>query len=452
MAMTLIFIVEAIFDVPLAAALSRVPEPTPRMYSTAFTLSALRGVAIGLVLGAASWPMAYFYNEPRLIPLVVSLAFAPILRGLVSARLVHFARRMDFRRQAILDLTSKVIASTVAVTFAALTRSYWSIALGTILTPTILAVGSYILAPMRPRLTLKDWPLFADMIGWTILSQMLQAVNWQIGRFILPRFVDTISFGRYAMANDLSAIPTQVVIAPLSFPLNMAFIASNERGDLKNTYLKATGAVAIVMLPIYSFMCLASKPLIDLLLGSKWEGAATVLSGVALACIIQTAASPMPMLAIALNHSRLITLRTLAQCLVLVPLMLAGVWLFSVPGAIFAICVEAFIIMVMSMLTVRRLVAASLTEQIAVLAGPVSVSLVSGMILHYATLFISFDGNPVMLAFQTAVVGLLYLATYVGGIYLASLWMKSTASAEQMVISMGLNILSKVRLLASKRG
>jgi len=282
-------------------------------------------------------------------------------------------------------------------------------------------------------------------VGWNVLSQMLAAMNWQIGRFILPRFIDTVSFGRFAMAMDLSAIPSQVLIAPLFLPLNVAFVTSNDRGDLKNTYLKASGAITILVLPIYSFMGLSSRPLIDLLLGSKWEGVAAILSGIALAGIIQVAASPMAVLAITLNQSRLITLRSLTQCLVLVPLMLAGVWLFGVPGAIFAICIEALIIMVMSMLTVRKLVAASFTEQIAMLTGPVAVGLVSGIILYYATLFIRIDGNIVLLASQIAIVGVLYVTAYVVGIYLASRWVKSTAGAEQMIVSMALKILSKVR-------
>ncbi|WP_413989173.1 oligosaccharide flippase family protein [Labrys okinawensis] len=449
MAMTLIFIIEAVFELPLWSALTRVPDPTPRMYGTAFTLSALRGLAIGVILASASWPMAHFYNEPRLIPLVIALAMAPILRGLMSARMVQFARQMDFRRQAFLDVTSKVIAGTAAVTLAVLTKSYWSIALGTILTPTVLMVGSYILAPMRPRLTLKDWPLFADMVSWNVLSQILLAVNWQIGRFILPRFVDTVSFGRYAMANDLAAIPTQVLVSPLGFPLNVAFVTSNERGDLKNTYLKAMGAIAILMFPIYSFMGLVSRPLIDLFLGSKWEGAAFLLSGLALSSFIQAAAAPMPPLAISLNQSRLITFRSLTQCLVLVPLVIAGVWLFGVPGAIFAVCVEACLIMFMTMLTVRLLVAASIREQITALAGPVAISAIAGTMLYCATLFIVIGGNPLLLALQIAVVGLFYLAVYAGGIYLISRWVKSTAGAEQMIISIGLNTLAKFRRSAS---
>jgi O-antigen/teichoic acid export membrane protein len=452
MAMTLIFIVEAIFELPLAAALARVPEPTPRMYGTAFTLSTLRGMMIGIVLATASWPVASLYNEPRLVPLVICLAFAPILRGLISPGMVQFARQMDFRRQAFLEVSSKLVAGACAVTMAALTQSYWSIALGTILTPAVLMIGSYILAPIRPRLTLRDWPLFADMIGWNVLSQTLLAINWQIGRLILPRFVEAVSFGRYAMASDLSAIPNQILIAPLGFPLNMAFVKAGQTGDLKNTYLKATGATLIVLMPIYSLMGLLSEPLIRLFLGGKWQGSAILLSGLALASIIQGPSTPMPLLAISLNQSRRITLRSAVQCLALVPLTILGVSFFGVIGAVGASCLVALIVTSMTMLTVRFMIGASFKEQLSALSGPVIAGIVSGLMLFYASHFIDAGGNIVVMTLQLAVVGLVYSIIYVASIYGISLWLKSAAGAEQMIFTMGRDMLTKVSRAAFGRG
>ena len=149
MAMTLIFIVEAVMELPLGAAMLRVPEPTAEVYNTAFTLGALRGLIIAGFFILCAWPISFFYGEPRLVPLVMSLALAPAMRGCVSPMLVEFNRRMDFRRQAGLDITSKTIAVTTAIIVAILTRSYWSIALGTILVAFVALVGSYWLAPMR---------------------------------------------------------------------------------------------------------------------------------------------------------------------------------------------------------------------------------------------------------------------------------------------------------------
>lgn len=83
-AMAVVFIVEALFELPMAAALIRLPELTPAMLHTAFTLSLLRGIVIALLLLTLAWPLAAFNGEPKLTSLLAVLALAPALRGLVS--------------------------------------------------------------------------------------------------------------------------------------------------------------------------------------------------------------------------------------------------------------------------------------------------------------------------------------------------------------------------------
>jgi O-antigen/teichoic acid export membrane protein len=282
------------------------------------------------------------------------------------------------------------------------------------------------------------------MVGWNVLSQILNAVNWQVGRLVLPRFVDAISFGRYAMASDLSGIPYQTLVQPLGFPLNVAFVKANESGNLKSTYLKASGAVLILLLPIYSVLAILSVPLIDTFLGCKWEGAAILLAWLSIACIIEAPSTPMAALAVSLNESRRLTLRSLVQCLVLVPLTIFGASHFGVLGAVGATCAAAFIITGMTMMTVRHLTSATLLEQFAALSGPLLAGIVPALALAGVAHFITQDPRLPFMLVQIVVAGLLYLCLYVASIYAVSRWMKSAAGAEQMVISMGIGLLTKV--------
>jgi O-antigen/teichoic acid export membrane protein len=212
--MTLIFIVEAVLELPLSSALLRLPEMTRRAFETAFTLGLLRGLLVAGVMAALAWPIARIYGDDRLVLLVCTLALAPATRGLISPRMILFEKALDFRRKGALELLGKTVAATVAISTAVTTGSYWAVAAGTVATPTVMMICSYIMAPMRPRLTLADWPLFSDLIGWNFVSQTIAAINWQIDRILLPRFTDVASFGRFAAANDLSQLPHQAVIAP----------------------------------------------------------------------------------------------------------------------------------------------------------------------------------------------------------------------------------------------
>ena len=70
LAMTLIVMLELIADLPVGQVLVRMEEPRPEHYDTAFTLSLIRAVALGLVYVALAWPFAWVYHDARLATII----------------------------------------------------------------------------------------------------------------------------------------------------------------------------------------------------------------------------------------------------------------------------------------------------------------------------------------------------------------------------------------------
>ena len=178
-AMSLILVVEAILELPLNQALVRLPTLTKAHYDTAFTVGLMRGLGLALILLAAAWPFALLYDDSRLAALVAALAIAPAVRGLSSPRLAEYAKKLDFRRDFAMELVAKSLAFGISVSFALMTGSYWSIAIGTIITPLTMVAASYVLAPYRPALSFKEWHAFAGFLGWASASQAIGALNWR---------------------------------------------------------------------------------------------------------------------------------------------------------------------------------------------------------------------------------------------------------------------------------
>src|ERR1700750_1950372 len=61
-AMTLVFIIEAILELPISQVLVQMPEYDKAHLDTAFTLSLLRGLTIALILVGASVPFSIWYD------------------------------------------------------------------------------------------------------------------------------------------------------------------------------------------------------------------------------------------------------------------------------------------------------------------------------------------------------------------------------------------------------
>ncbi|WP_267414880.1 oligosaccharide flippase family protein, partial [Sphingomonas sp. GC_Shp_4] len=222
-AMTLIFIVEAVLELPINQALVRQSAITQSQLDTAFTLAVLRGLILAALLALAAYPFSFVYGDHRLVGLVLALGWAPVLRGLMSPKLAVYARQIDFRRDFIIDLSGKVVSLAFSIVLAWQTHSYWALVLGTVVTPLVMMITSYLVAPYRPRLSLRDWPIFAGFAGWSTVTQMLSALSWQADRLILGRFATRQQLGTFTLANDLSYIPELALIKPIMRPLMSAF-------------------------------------------------------------------------------------------------------------------------------------------------------------------------------------------------------------------------------------
>ena len=413
-AMTVIYIVEAVLELPLTFVLVRMPEVTDRMYSTAFTLGLIRGLLVAGIMAALSWPLASLYGDPRLTALICVLALAPAARGMISPRMVIFEKVLDFRRKGILEIVGKAVAAAIAITIAVTTGNYWAVAAGTVSTPVVMMILSYIMAPMRLRLSLGDWALFSTMTGWNFLSQIVSALNWQVDRLILPLYVDVVSFGRFTTANDIAALPHQAIVAPTAVPLFSALVNAREKGNLESAYLKACSGIVILMAPLMCFMALMAGPVIHILLGPSWSSGAPILAGVALASLISLPTVPMTALVLVLDRPRLVAFRSLVELLVRAPLTLVGIILSGIPGAIAAKAAAGAALLLVTLFAVRSVADISFRDQLRSSFYPFAALIPAAAFLYGVP---DFTQSGLYLYPAIAVTGLVF-----GLIYLASLY------------------------------
>ncbi|MBX4959175.1 lipopolysaccharide biosynthesis protein [Rhizobium lentis] len=374
-ATSVLVIVEAILDLPLTQALMRQPSPSGEMFSTAFTLSLLRGLAISLLMMIMSWPMAAIYNDSRLFALVAVLSIAPAMRSMISPRMVLFMQRFDFKREFALDLITKGSTLLFGTGVALATGSYWGLAIGAVAGPTAAMITSYILAPMRPRFSLSEWQRFQDMISWNTVSQVLSAINWQLDRLLLPRFTGLPTFGAFSVADNIAGIPYQTFVGPLLRPLMAAFSTVEDRRNLVAAYLKATSAITFVAAPVLIALAFLAEPTVRILVGEKWAAAAPILQWLCLVSLLGLPTNIVPALAMVMDNTRSLALRMFAEFAVRVPVTILGIAYFQVAGALGARVVAVLVAYAASLVITRRLIGASFAAQLSAFCRPLSAGL-----------------------------------------------------------------------------
>lgn len=432
MAMAAVLIIEALFELPMAAALIRAPELTPGMLHTAFTLNLLRGGVIALLLIAVSWPLAAFNDEPRLRVLLAVLALAPVIRGLVNPRMVEYARVLDFRPDALTELSGKAVAFLLSTSIAATTGSYWAIVAATVGGPSTTTLMSYFIAPLRPRLTLKHWSYFSDLVGWNFLSQASAALNWQIDRLILPRLITAAAFGQYAMGKQISDILVQALIQPLFRPAMTALVsAGNGR---RSRYMRLSQAIVLVMVPVLGVPLLWSEVLVRVALGPSWGLAAIWLRWISAVAMLSLPVVLMGPLAMTLDRTRWVAIRTLAELLVRLPLVWWGAMKFGIIGAITASAIATAFGSLTAMFFIKRLLAVGIWAQVLTFARPMLAMLPAGAVLNGSeTMIMKAESLPVMLLWAVPL-GVTYFLVYAIFVFMAWWLAGRPAGLEQHVL------------------
>jgi PST family polysaccharide transporter len=322
---------------PVSQALVRLPTITRRQYDTAFTLSLLRGGLLTLVLLLIALPFSSFYGDHRLALLVAVLSIGSTARGLVSPRLARFQKSMSFWRDFTLELGGKVVAFAASTTVALATGSYWALAFGTVIFPIAAMIGSYILAPYRPRLSLAELPVFTGFIGWFSVAQVINSVNWQFERLLLGQLMSTARLGLFTASSDVASIPFMSLFTPVLRPLLAAFSqVHSDRPRLKQSYMSASNAVVAIGLPLLVGEALAADPAVRLILGEKWLDAVPLVQWLALSLIPALIAMPAIPLVMAVGQTRLFVYRSLLEFSVKLPVAIAGAIQFGFFGIIAA--------------------------------------------------------------------------------------------------------------------
>ncbi len=355
-ALSTIQIVETVLEVQTGFALLQITPILRAHLDTAFTIALLRGMAIMVLLAAASVPLARFYGDRDLVPLICALSVVPLLRSARSPRMFLYFKRLKFGPEATCDLVGKIAALVLSVSIGLITHSYWAIAAGAIAAPLYTSLFSYALSPFRPTLTLRYRYLFYRYMGWGLAGQVCSALNWQTDRFVLGKMVTHEALGLFTTARDFAGTVVKVVMDTLMRPVLAGLSATqNEPARMIRAYGKVVAATMAIGLPVGLGQALLAPETVAGLLGPRWGASAPIFALVSLALIPTFFTSVTTNLFYAMGRPDLVFQRNFLDFLFRFPATILGIAVLGLAGAVHALIASEVLLAGICLLSVRRL-------------------------------------------------------------------------------------------------
>mmetsp|Transcript_14709 Transcript_14709/g.18905 ORF Transcript_14709/g.18905 Transcript_14709/m.18905 type:complete len:340 (+) Transcript_14709:10-1029(+) len=311
----------------------------------------------------------------------------------------------------------RAVTASIAFPFAIVTESYWALVMMTVASPTILVILSYGYLPYWPKLSLKSWAIFANMMGWATVASILGAAHWQVKVFVLAQFAPRATTGNYSLAGNLNGVAQHAVVTPIVRPLMSAFSLLRKRQSLEDGYLLSSRGLYTAAGPIFVIFAVLSGPLVLLLFGAKWTEAPLLLSVLALSALLSLAVRPSTSIAYAEDRTIYLAITGAINFLPFAFMLWFGFAWYGLNGFLVAHFLGSCIQVFSGFWMVKRLIHVSYVKQLSALALPSAALAVLAMFLYAGLPYINYDNAFTLSLSITTVVtigGLAYISLIFG--------------------------------------
>lgn len=282
-AMILVGLFEMLNLTGQAAAIVRHEAPTREHYDSAWTVTLLIGIFIAVAILIAAPFTELYFHEPRAIPVMQCLALRAVLGGLENIGTVDFSRDLRFDRFFIYNVLTKVLQFVLTVVLAVVLHSYWALVAGILAGQVSRTILSYVMSPFRPRLSFARTREIWGFSIWTFARSVAMYLQTQVDNIAIGGIAGSAMMGRYTVAKDIAASPTQEIMNPMVaalFPVMSK--CRQDPAELKRLYLRMLGWSAIVCLSTGVGVAMVASDLVAVVLGPKWVDATPLVVWMAL--------------------------------------------------------------------------------------------------------------------------------------------------------------------------
>lgn len=259
--------------------------------SNLFWINAAVGTALTGLVFVASWPIAAFYGEPKLVAIVQAISVVYLIGSLSAQFRVSLNRSFRFVALAICDLVPQLLAFAAAVVLAVAGYGLMALVVQQISAVVITLILVVCLSRWWP-----SWPKRGEQMRSLLsfgvsfsLTQLLTYTVRNIDSVAIGRVWGPVQLGYYDRAFQLSVAPLYQINAPLSrvaIPVlaritgdRARYLATLREGQLVASYVTSTGLLLAAGM---------AAPLTLLLLGPNWTSASVIFSVLAIGSVFRS--------------------------------------------------------------------------------------------------------------------------------------------------------------------
>jgi O-antigen/teichoic acid export membrane protein len=233
--------------------------------------------ALTALLGA---PLARFYAEPALAPLLQLLAVNFLLLPFSAVILPMLRRQMRFGAICAINLSHGLCSQLVAVTLAWHGFGYMSMAWGSVAASSAALLVTLWLSPAG-----MPWLPARAGIGKVIRfgafatgGNLLDEAGSAAPDLVIGKLLGMDAVGIFGKAMTVLAVFHKAItnaVSPVVYPLYAAHVRGGD--DVRAVYLRTVSYMTAFACPFFACVAVLALPILRLLYGAQWDAAAPLI-------------------------------------------------------------------------------------------------------------------------------------------------------------------------------
>ena len=246
--------------------------------NSVWTMEVIRGVVIALILALLAVPMALFYREPRLVPVLLILALTPLFTSTTNIGLGLQARRMQFNKTTIHGMVSGLLTTALTIFLAWSMHNYWALVWSQIAGAGIALLLSFIFSSYRPRLNfdLDNMRKAFDFGKHIFIIGLATFVLTMMDNVVVGRVMGATALGVYMIAYAFCNLPrtfTNTVFNTILFPMFASVEREQNANRISSILERSVTMACVILLTTITPLIILSPAIIRIIYGTKWVDA-----------------------------------------------------------------------------------------------------------------------------------------------------------------------------------
>ena len=272
-------IAQTFIDSGFTNALIKKLDRTDKDFSTVFYFNLLISIVVYILLYFGAPFIARFYRESELTNITrVYMLSLPII-ALGAIQRTQFTIKVNFKDQAIASFSGALAGGVVGIILATQWYGAWALVGSALATNIVTTIIFWIRSTWRPRwefsiVSLRTMFSFGSKL---LFSGLLDTAYRNLYQFVIGRRFSKQDLGYYSRADQFAQFPSSNItgiMQRVTYPI-LCRIADDEK--LLAAYRQYIKLAAYIIFPLMIGLAAIAKPLINVVLGQKWQFASIIL-------------------------------------------------------------------------------------------------------------------------------------------------------------------------------